>query len=181
MIKERKRSKDDIIYYRECLFCGERFISNRSNHTPKKFRRLGIEGARPDSVCCNRVCGSRRNTSETYEVWVLKEQIDDSQSMLAEQPSNQWRRMISPACVARVRQQVAEMQKRLYKKCKTCDQSAVFQKWYCGECKRKRERDTCTKGNHRKRCAKHGGVYHHGVTISAVVQRDGVRCHYCKK
>lgn len=173
------RTKDDFIYYRDCLFCGEKFVSNRSNKTPLKFKRIGIEGARPDTLCCNGRCAALRKSHGTFERYVLAEQMEDASAMMAEQSLNRWKRMISDRCVLRVRQQVREMLKRLHKKCKACDQVALLRQWFCSECKQKRDRDTCTKGNHRRRCRKFGGQYSCGVTIAAIVKRDGDSCHYC--
>ena len=174
------RTKDDFIYYRECLFCGERFVSNRSNKTPIKFKRIGIEGARPETMCCNGRCAALRKAHGTFERYVLAEQMEDAAAMLAEQSSNQWRRMVSPQCVNRVRRQVAEMLKRLHKKCKQCEGTAEWWSPLCTECAKERDKQRHRRSGHKARCRTYGCEYRSGIKLSHIIERDGCKCHWCK-
>ena len=172
------RTKDDFIYYRECLFCGERFVSNRSNKTPLKFKRMGIDGARPETMCCNGRCAALRKAHGTFERYVLAEQMEDAAAMLADYRTAMQYRMVSRESVDRIQKQVREMGRRLIKRCRACNGTAVFQKSLCDQCLRQRRKDQ-KGGGHRARCRKHGTKYELGVTIKSVVSRDGLSCNYC--
>lgn len=86
--------------------------------------------------------------------------------------------IISHASIMRIRKQVKEMEWRFAKKCKGCKAIAEFQSAWCAGCNKQRAMGT-RNGNPRMRCKKYGGQYNVGVSIEAVVKRDGIRCKYC--
>ena len=194
----KQRKTNDIIYFRDCLYCGDRFVSNRSNHTPRKLILAGVVAARPDSVCCSRRCGCLMRANQTPQRRSVKRcamvvidmsrrlqrhHVQCAQCGLRRATGNlrckQCLQRLSSASLSRIQVAVREWLTRSTKKCKTCSSPAGFQKHFCDSCNRQKKRDThdC---NHRQRCRRYGTEYHTGVTLKTIIARDGNNCCYCK-
>lgn len=86
---------------------------------------------------------------------------------------------LSGFSLSELKKQVVVMLRRFSTPCAACGGTRQFWSTFCLDCKKKRARDICTHGNHRKRCAKYGGQYEKGITIRRIAKRDGMTCHYC--
>ena len=195
----KQRKTNDIIYFRDCKYCGDRFVSNRSNHTPRKLLLAGVIGARPDSVCCSRQCGCLMRANGTPQQRSVRRcamvVIDMSRRIqgivrqcrqcglnrtTSKGRCKQCIDRLSHESLSRIRVAVREWLTRSMKKCRLCNNTARFQKHFCDSCIRQKKRDTHD-SNHRQRCRRHGCEYHTGVNLRAIIARDGCNCHYCKK
>jgi len=102
------------------------------------------------------------------------------------------KRTSSPACSAKCSSRVA-----FQKACSCCGTPVLVKlagrdakkrrlSALCRKCKTREWRKTpagkvCCNGEHRKRCRRHGVRYDSSVKPAGVFQRDGHRCHVCKR
>lgn len=77
-------------------------------------------------------------------------------------------------------QKVQEWLKRSEKKCDQCDNVAEWHCSICTECAKQREKALKKASSHKGRCLRHNCEYQANVSITSIIERDGIKCHYCK-
>ena len=87
---------------------------------------------------------------------------------------------LSAKGLASTLQRVQEWLKRSTKKCDQCDNVAEWHCSICTKCAKQREKALKKASSHKGRCLRHNCEYQANVSIGLIIERDGIKCHYCR-